>query len=340
MVAAYQAMVIIPLLLLCLAGVTRSQETVVPTAENGTTSITSTSSSTLTVPSAGLSLTFVEPMKNYSKTVGESLKIRCVVRGNPPVVRFRWFKNEAPLEEERGRVRIRDKTGGSLDQASGTQWSRVRFQDLETMDMGFYRCEANNGVDTISGETVIKIHPGNKRKGTSYWRDDVDYDEDYHEDGGHDGLIPESFPLDLDDSLSTGVMGGTHIEFQGRAPDDFPKGGGGHHMGQDSGPAVSNVINGNVPSLKPNERAGQCQPYTGTICRQHLSNNYIFVSQGLTQDYIEQKLQASLQVIKNSAELSPECAKYAIPAICLSTLPLCNRQRQKPRKVCTDTATT
>lgn len=53
------------------------------------------------------SLTFVEPMKNYSKTVGESLKIRCVVRGDPPVIRFKWFKNEAPLEEERGRIRIR-----------------------------------------------------------------------------------------------------------------------------------------------------------------------------------------------------------------------------------------
>ena len=67
--------------------------------------------------------------------------------------------------------------------------------------MGFYRCEANNGIETISAETVIKIHPGNKRKGTSYWRDDEYNDDDYHglENGGHDGLIPESFPLDLDD---------------------------------------------------------------------------------------------------------------------------------------------
>ena len=168
MAAEYQAMVIkVLLLLLCsLAGVTRSQEIPANGSSSSLSHITSTST-TVTVPS-GPSLAFVEPMKNYSKTVGESLKIRCVVRGNPPVVRFKWYKNEAPLHEERGRIRIREKTGGYADQA-GTQWSQIRFKDLETMDMGFYRCEANNGIDTIRSEMVIKIHPGKKRKGTSYW---------------------------------------------------------------------------------------------------------------------------------------------------------------------------
>lgn len=196
------------------------------------------------------------------------------------------------------------------------------------MDMGFYRCEASNGQDTLSGETVIKIHPGNKRKGTSYWSDD-DYDiDDYKESDS--GLIPESFPLDLDGSLGSGAISGlpSHIEFQGRAPDDFQ-----NNQASKIVAASTNNINGNVPSLKPNERAGQCQRYTGSVCRQHLGANFIFVSQGLTLDYIEQKLQASLQVISNSPELSKKCAKYAIPAICLSTLPLCDTQTQKPRKV-------
>ena len=133
--------------------------------------------------------------------------------------------------------------------------------------------------------------------------------------------------MDLDASLDSnhGISGlPSHIEFQGRAPDDFQNGGKSR---------ASTVINGNVPSLKPNERAGMCQRYTGSVCRQHLGSNFIFVSQGLTQDYIEKKLQASLQVISNSPELSKECAKYAIPAICLSTLPLCDTQTQKPRKV-------
>lgn len=259
-------------------------------------------------------------MKNYSKVAGESLKIRCLVRGDPPVIKFKWFKNEAPLTEERGHIRIRSKTG-----SGDVQFSRVRFDQLETMDMGFYRCEASNGLTTISGETVIKIHPGNKRKGTSYWSDD-----DYIDEEDHQGLIPESFPLDLDANLGSGISGlPSHIEFQGRAPDDFKQSG----RASASVEAPNSVINGNVPSLKPNERAGQCQRYTGNVCREHLGNNFIFISQGLTLDYIEQKLQASLQVISKSPEMSAECAKYAIPAICLSTLPLCDQQTQKPRKV-------
>ena len=85
--------------------------------------------------------------------------------------------------------------------------------------------------------------------------------------------------------------------------------------------------------MKPNERAGRCQRYSGSVCQEHLGNKYIYVSQGLTLDYIERQLQKSLMVIKNSPDLSKECAKYAIPAICLSTLPLCDTQIQKPRKV-------
>ena len=110
---AYQAMVICTaytsaLALVYLAGVTRSQE-IVSTGTAETNGTSSSSSSIVTVPSVP-TLAFVEPMKNYSKTVGDSLKVRCVVRGDPPVVRFKWFKNEAPLEEERGRIRIKSKT--------------------------------------------------------------------------------------------------------------------------------------------------------------------------------------------------------------------------------------
>ena len=54
-----------------------------------------------------------------------------------------------------------------------------------------------------------------------------------------------------------------------------------------------------------------------------------------SQAYIEQKLQAALQVITASPDLRRECSRYAIKAICLSTLPLCDMQTSypKPRKV-------
>ena len=69
--------------------------------------------------------------------------------------------------------------------------SRVRFHDLETMDMGFYRCEANNGIETISSETVIKIHPGNKRQSGQLRTFEVFFEWWHNEDA----LITDTFQL-------------------------------------------------------------------------------------------------------------------------------------------------
>ena len=35
-----------------------------------------------------------------------------------------------------------------------------------------------------------------------------------------------------------------------------------------------------------------------------------------------------------SPDLSESCSHYAIPAICLATLPLCDRRTEKPREIC------
>jgi hypothetical protein len=34
-----------------------------------------------------------------------------------------------------------------------------------------------------------------------------------------------------------------------------------------------------LPNLKPNERSGTCQRYTGTVCSKYTGNHFIFVSQ-------------------------------------------------------------
>ena len=159
-------------------------------------------------------LVFEEPMKNYTKYAGENLKIKCVVRGQPPAKTIKWFKNEAPIDKEGGRIRIRDKFAGGSSGA--IQKSQVKFTKLEPLDSGFYKCEASNGLETIRSETVIKVHPRNKRKGTAYWNDDEygGLEDDY--DDSDNGLIPESFPLDLDGGHG-GISGlPSHIEFQVR----------------------------------------------------------------------------------------------------------------------------
>ena len=42
--------------------------------------------------------------------------------------------------------------------------STSKDQQRFFMDTGYYKCEAYNGLQTISSETVIKVHLGNKRK--------------------------------------------------------------------------------------------------------------------------------------------------------------------------------
>ena len=38
--------------------------------------------------------------------------------------------------------------------------------------------------------------------------------------------------------------------------------------------------------------------------------------------------------ITASPDLSESCSHYAIPSICLATLPLCDKTTEKPRKIC------
>ena len=96
------------------------------------------------------------------------------------------------------------------------------------------------------------------------------------------GLIPESFPLDLDASLSNGIDGlPSHIEFQGRSPPDFES----SHRGRTVSSSSNNNNNNNrgvdaeLPNLKPNERSGTCQRYTGSVCSKYTGNHLIFISQ-------------------------------------------------------------
>ena len=56
------------------------------------------------------------------------------------------------LTKEGSRVRIRTKVGNGE-----TQWSRVRIKPLDTMDTGFYRCQASNGKRVISAESMVKV---------------------------------------------------------------------------------------------------------------------------------------------------------------------------------------
>jgi len=52
-------------------------------------------------------LKFVRTLTNISKDAGGIAHMRCEVVGDPPPTKIRWYKNEAPLEENRPKITIR-----------------------------------------------------------------------------------------------------------------------------------------------------------------------------------------------------------------------------------------
>nr|XP_013808906.1 PREDICTED: tyrosine-protein kinase transmembrane receptor ROR2-like [Apteryx mantelli mantelli] len=106
-------------------------------------------SNAFTLP--GYFLTFLEPVNNITVVQGQTAILHCKVAGNP-LPNVRWLKNDAPLVQEPRRIIIRKTDYGS----------RLRIQDLDTTDTGYYQCVASNGMKTITATGVL---------------------EDYHEDG-------------------------------------------------------------------------------------------------------------------------------------------------------------
>ncbi|XP_027471226.1 tyrosine-protein kinase transmembrane receptor ROR2 [Zalophus californianus] len=114
----------------------------------------------------GYFLNFLEPVNNITIVQGQTAILHCKVAGNPtPTVR--WLKNDAPVVQEPRRVIIRKTEYGS----------RLRIQDLDTTDTGYYQCVATNGVKTITATGVLFVRLGPTHSPNHNFQDN------YHEDG-------------------------------------------------------------------------------------------------------------------------------------------------------------
>ena len=220
----------------------------------------------------------------------------------------------------------------------GGQASLLRFKELETLDTGFYRCEATNQLgETIKSTAVVKVNLGSgKWRSSGGGGGSVDEDDYVH--------LPSSFqdPFEeLDNVFGGGGVGGgggdgglgSHIEFQGRSPDQelaaaAAFGNGGRQAGGQQ-PA-------GLPSLKPDEKAGRCEKYIGSACAKVFGGGETFVFLSTDQAYVEKKLAATFVVMATSPDMTGRCAEFAIPAICHSTFPLCDQRTRRPRKLCRD----
>ncbi|KAM9207402.1 tyrosine-protein kinase transmembrane receptor ROR2 isoform 2-T2 [Dugong dugon] len=114
----------------------------------------------------GYFLNFLEPVNNITIVQGQTAILHCKVAGNPPP-NVRWLKNDAPVVQEPRRIIIRKTEYGS----------RLRIQDLDTTDTGYYQCVATNGVKTITATGVLFVRLGPTHSPNHNFQDD------YHEDG-------------------------------------------------------------------------------------------------------------------------------------------------------------
>ncbi|KAH7936169.1 hypothetical protein HPB52_019411 [Rhipicephalus sanguineus] len=135
------------------------------------------------------------PLVNMTKDSGDSVRLKCEVAGGRPGARvvFRWYKNDAPVEEERNRLEIRQypvapsssapgqaassssadgATSGGSGTGSGQQQqqgatanvpaygSRLRIVSADVHDTGYYRCEAKSGTEVVETTGILRVSAG------------------------------------------------------------------------------------------------------------------------------------------------------------------------------------
>ncbi|KPP80129.1 hypothetical protein Z043_100242 [Scleropages formosus] len=105
--------------------------------------------SEIAVEGQGYFLEFLEPVNNITIVQGQTATLHCKVMGNPKPS-IKWLKNDAPVVQEQGRITIRKTDTGS----------KLRIQDLDTTDTGYYQCVASNSVKAISATGVLYVRLG------------------------------------------------------------------------------------------------------------------------------------------------------------------------------------
>ncbi|XP_078252911.1 uncharacterized protein LOC144592253 [Rhinoraja longicauda] len=115
-------------------------------ASNGNGTVKATGQLNVTL---GHFLNFLSPVNNISTVEGQTANLHCRVSGYP-VPSTKWLKNDSLVRQEGRRITIRKTEYGS----------RLRIQDLNRADTGFYQCVAFNSNNTLSATGVIYVRAG------------------------------------------------------------------------------------------------------------------------------------------------------------------------------------
>jgi hypothetical protein len=108
----------------------------------------------LFVLSSGAFLKIERNLINLTKETTENVRMKCEFRGHP-LPTIRWLKNEAPIEQEKGKIQIKQNilTAGRIR-------SRLIINQLDTHDTGYYKCEASNIAATLETIGVLIVRAG------------------------------------------------------------------------------------------------------------------------------------------------------------------------------------
>ncbi|XP_050976495.1 tyrosine-protein kinase transmembrane receptor ROR2 isoform X1 [Labeo rohita] len=116
----------------------------------------------------GYFLEFVEPPNNITIVQGQTATLHCKVAGYPrPSIR--WLKNDAPVVQEQGRISIRKTEAGS----------KLRIQDLDTTDTGYYQCVASNSIKVISATGVLYVRLGSGGQSPAHGGEDSTHEKGF-----------------------------------------------------------------------------------------------------------------------------------------------------------------
>uniref|UniRef100_A0A672MUR7 Receptor tyrosine kinase like orphan receptor 2 n=1 Tax=Sinocyclocheilus grahami TaxID=75366 RepID=A0A672MUR7_SINGR len=116
----------------------------------------------------GYFLEFVEPPNNITIVQGQTVTLHCKVAGHPwPSIR--WLKNDAPVVQEQGRVSIRKTEAGS----------KLRIQDLDTTDTGYYQCVASNSIKVIAATGVLYVRLGSGGQSPAHGGEDSTHEKGF-----------------------------------------------------------------------------------------------------------------------------------------------------------------
>lgn len=301
-------------------------------------------------------LKFVRTLTNISKDAGGIAHMRCEVVGDPPPTKIRWYKNEAPLEENRPKITIR-KIHAQMHEhaAKNLAGSRLKITNLDVSDIGFYTCRVTNGKDQIQSEGTLRVdsskkwsapmhpmqeHPMGQPSGDKF--STVMSGSSFIDGMGHGDML----------GISGNGMSTPHISHLASAnpfilsPSPQPTSSQSSTMDFNT---LSGLTNGNIqfpPNVNFDEMSsissvtgrkdnhkGTCEVYIGKTCAQFVGNQSVYIIYPMTQKMLEEKLMKAFQVINFSNELSSNCEGYAKPSLCYSAFPICRdpANTQKPK---------